>query len=112
MQVSFENSIALIGYAYYQRGFVGLNLSTHQFYFAGSNIGLDATEKPNIYYTITIRNQNNQVTKEFTLTGADNVADSIRRYNLLNISYQEGYTLEIKTKVINKSRLFNKTQNT
>lgn len=112
MQVSFENSIALIGYAYYQRGFVGLNLSTHQFYFAGSNIGLDATEKPNIYYTITVRNQNNQVTKEFTLTGADNVADSIRRYNLLNISYQEGYTLEIKTKVINKSRLFNKTQNT
>lgn len=112
VQVSFENSIALIGYAYYQRGFIGLNPSTHQFYFAGSRIGLDVTQKPNIYYTITVRDRNNQLIKEFTLTGADNVSDTIKRYDLLNINYQEGYTLEIKTKVINKSRLFDKTQNT
>ena len=110
-QVSFDNTILLVGYAYYQRGLIGLNAATHEFFFAGSYVGLDVTEKPNTYYTITIRDQNDQLVKEFSLTGADNVASTIIREHLANLSYQPGYTLEIKTKIINKNRLFDPTTN-
>lgn len=111
-QVSFDDTISLIGYAYYQRGIIGLDKENHKFYFAGSGTGLDVTQKPNVYYTITIRNQTGEVIKSVSLTGADNVANIIGKNDLLKIAYQEGYTLEIKTLIVNKNRLFDSISNT
>lgn len=112
VQVSFEDTISLIGYAYYQRGIIGLDKENHKFYFTGSRIGLDVTQKPNTYYTIIIKNQNGTIVKQIALTGADNVDNIIKQNDLLNISYQEGYTLEIKTLITNKNRLFSPVSNT
>ncbi len=112
VQVSFDDTISLIGYAYYQRGIIGLDEENKKFYFAGSRTGLDVTQKPNTYYTITVRDQNNNLIKEVSLTGADNVSNIIKQNDLLNISYQEGYTLEIHTLIINKNRLFDSGSNT
>lgn len=111
VQVSFDNTISLVGYAYYQRGIIGLDRENQKFYFAGSTTGLDVTQKPNVYYTITIKNQYGTIIKQVDIKGEDNMRNAINQNGLSNIAYQEGYTLEIDNRIINKVRLFNTTSN-
>ncbi|MDQ7983128.1 MAG: M60 family metallopeptidase [Spiroplasma sp.] len=111
--VSFVNSLQFIGYSNYQRGIVGLDQKNKRFFFTGSEIGLDASQnKEKEYYQIIIKNQKKEVVKKIIFKADDNFNNIIFVNNLLDIPYQESYTIEIENLLKNKTRLFNVEKNT
>ncbi|MBE4703810.1 hypothetical protein HER12_000043 [Spiroplasma platyhelix PALS-1] len=111
--VSFEDTISFIGYAYYQRGLIGLNQATKTILFRGTGTLIDASQnKETEYYDITIKNQNREIVKNITLKAGDNFNNVLNANKLWEIPYEEGFIIEVNTHLSNKARIFNSEKNT